>query len=213
MVSISSSTGNKNIKVLPDSGADISAAGQHIMRYLGHYKSNLVPSIITPRTVNGSRMTPVGKIPVIIQLKDRQYKDDIHICPGVSGPLISWKATKELRILPPHYPYPQASSNEGAQPEIKTTTIGNNIQIATEEQIMLEFPSVFDGQVRMMEGEKFHISVMEEVVYTILCQNTASGAICIPREAKGRTRVTPRAGDHHSSKRSHRMVYTNSGYP
>ena len=44
MVSISSSTGTRNIKVLPDSGADISAAGQDIMRYLGHYKSNLVPS-------------------------------------------------------------------------------------------------------------------------------------------------------------------------
>ena len=97
-------------------------------------------------------MTPVEKIPIIIQLKDRQYKDDIHIWPGVSGALISWKAAKELRILPPYYPYPQASSNEGAQPEIKTTTIGNNIQIATEEQIMLEFPSVFDGQVRTMLG-------------------------------------------------------------
>ena len=54
MVSISSSTGTKNIKVLLDSGADISAAGQDIMRYLGHHKSNLVPSRITPRTVNGS---------------------------------------------------------------------------------------------------------------------------------------------------------------
>ena len=46
MVSESSSTGTRyiNLKVLPDSGADISAAGQDIMRYLGHYKSNLVPS-------------------------------------------------------------------------------------------------------------------------------------------------------------------------
>ena len=56
------------------------------------------------------------------------------------------------------------SSNASAQPEIKAITIGNNIQIATDEQIMLEFPSVFDGQVRTMEGEKFHISVMEEAV-------------------------------------------------
>ena len=109
-------------------------------------------------------MTPVGKIPVTIQLKDRQYKDDIHTCLGISGALILWKAAKELRILPPYYPYPQVSSNEGTQPEIKTTMIGNNIQIATEEQIMLEFPSVFDGQVRTMKSEKFDISVMEEAV-------------------------------------------------
>ena len=38
MVSISLSTGTRNIKVLPDSGAHISAAGQDNMRYLGHYK-------------------------------------------------------------------------------------------------------------------------------------------------------------------------------
>ena len=116
MVSISSLTGTRNIKVLPDSGADISAAGQDVMRYLGHYKSNLVPSRITPRTVNESQRA-----------------------------LISWKAAKELGILPPHYPYPQASktsSNGGAQSDIKTTMIGSNIQVATEEQIMLEFPSV-----------------------------------------------------------------------
>ena len=29
---------------------------------------------------------------------------------------------------------------------------------------MLEFPSVFDGQIRTMEGENFYISVMEEAV-------------------------------------------------
>ena len=131
---------------MPDSGADISAAGQDVMRYLGHYiKSNLVPSRITPKTVNGSQMTLVGKIPIIIQLKDQQYKDDIHIYPGILGALISWKAAKELGILPPHYPYPQASktsSNGGAQSDIKTTTIDSNIQVATEEQIMLDFPSV-----------------------------------------------------------------------
>ena len=65
-------------------------------------------------------MTPVGKIPVIIQLKDRQYynKDDIHIYRELS---CSEKAAKELGILPPHYLHPQASKTSidgGAQPEI-----------------------------------------------------------------------------------------------
>ena len=39
-VQISSSTGMKDVKVLPDSGADISAAGQEVMRHLGQHKDN-----------------------------------------------------------------------------------------------------------------------------------------------------------------------------
>ena len=39
-VQISSSTGMKDVKVLPNSGADISAAGQEVMRHLGQHKNN-----------------------------------------------------------------------------------------------------------------------------------------------------------------------------
>ena len=35
-VQISSSTGTRDLNVLPDSGADISAAGQEVLAYLGH---------------------------------------------------------------------------------------------------------------------------------------------------------------------------------
>ena len=50
-------------------------------------------------------MKPVGKIPVIISLQGRTYRDDIHIFSRVSGALISWKAAKELGLLPPQYLY------------------------------------------------------------------------------------------------------------
>ena len=165
-VSISSSTGTKSVDVLPDSGADISAAGQEFMKHLGQHRDNLVPSAVTPRTVNGSCMKPWGKIPVTIQLGNQIYREDIHIYPGIAGALISWKAAKGLGILPPHYPYPQTNYRDNggvSQPGVKTTTVGNQVQ-GTMEGLVQEFPSVFDGQIRSMEGETFHIYLVEEAI-------------------------------------------------
>ena len=51
------------VTVLPDSGADISAAGQTIVSILGHHLDNLAPSKISPGAVNGAYIKPVGKIP------------------------------------------------------------------------------------------------------------------------------------------------------
>ena len=43
-VQISSSKDMKDVKVLPNSGADISTAEQKVMRHLGQHKDNLLPS-------------------------------------------------------------------------------------------------------------------------------------------------------------------------
>ena len=156
VVQISSSTGTKEVKVLPDSGADISAAGQDVMKHLGQHMNNLLPSKICPRTVNGSHMRPLGKIPITIQLRDRRYEDEMHIYPGVSGALISWRAAIGLGILPPHYPYPLPVRTDRNQSEIKAMAMIDN-QKGTAEEIMQEFPSVFG----IMEGEKFHITLVD----------------------------------------------------
>ena len=68
MVKVTSSTNTKLIQMLPDSGADISAAGQEVLYHLGHHVDNLLPSGISPRAVNGTTITPLGKIPVTLQL-------------------------------------------------------------------------------------------------------------------------------------------------
>ena len=60
---MSSSSGIREVEVLSDLGADISAAGQEILRTLGEHIDNLLPSNISPRAVNRLCMTPVDKIP------------------------------------------------------------------------------------------------------------------------------------------------------
>ena len=91
-IHVTSLHGSSEIEMLPDSGADISAAGKEILDYLGEHIDNLPPSGITPRAVNGSTMQPLGKLPVTLRLGDKQYQDDIHINPGVSGALMSRRA-------------------------------------------------------------------------------------------------------------------------
>ena len=154
-VYMSSSSGTRRVEVLPDSGVDISAAGQGILSMLGQYVDNLLPSKISPRAVNGSHMTPIGKLLVRIQLEGRSYNDDLHIYPGVTGALISWKAAKELGILPTYYPQPeQRQGTSTSQPRLQTTSSQTTTHSHVAEELMHEFSTVFDGEVTVMEGAK-----------------------------------------------------------
>ena len=122
MVKVTSST---NTKPLPDSGADISAAGQEVLYHLGHHVDNFLSSGISPRAVNGTTVTPLGKIPVTLQLSRRSCKDDLHIYPRVSGALMSWRTARELAILPANYPHPiEAPCTETIPQQVKVTRIG-----------------------------------------------------------------------------------------
>ena len=54
---ISSANGSHYAQVLPDSGADISAAGQQLLQYLNEHMNNLLPSVITPGQLMEIRCT------------------------------------------------------------------------------------------------------------------------------------------------------------
>ena len=95
-VSITSANGSSDIKVLPNSGADISASGREILAHLNEQPNRFMPSSVIPKTVNGTEMFPLGKLPVILRLGAKTYLEDIHIYPNVCGTLISWKACKAL---------------------------------------------------------------------------------------------------------------------
>ena len=70
-VHVTSLNGSREIEMLPDSGADISAAGKEILNSLGEHADNLPQSGITPRAVNGTAMEPLGKLPVTLRLGNK----------------------------------------------------------------------------------------------------------------------------------------------
>ena len=88
-IQITSLNGNAEVRTLPDSGADISVAGKAALWSLGEHEDNLLPSQIIPKAVNGTKMKPVGKLPVTFKLGHHKYVDDLHIYPEVSGVLLS----------------------------------------------------------------------------------------------------------------------------
>ena len=151
---VSTCHGEVSFNILPDSGADISAAGPQFVLALGEHVDNLAPSNLCPRAVNGSILHPLGKLPhVTFCVNGKSTHDDVHIYDSIKGALVSWATAKQLGILLEYYPEP------ARQIHATDNTIN---PLPTTDQIMAEFPSVFDGQVRMMPGEQFHISLTED---------------------------------------------------
>ena len=179
---VTTSNGQADIRILPDSGADICAAGPTFVQALGEHMNNLAHSDVAPKAVNGSTLRPLGKIPnVVFQVSGKTTREDVHIYNSISGALISWAAAKTLGILPKHYPTPGTRINSvemsPAEPAKQSSTFSTDEEtdqvdragtstyethaIPTVDQIISEFPSVFDGQIRTMPGEKFHISLTQ----------------------------------------------------
>lgn len=145
---VSTRHGQASLNIFPDSGAEISAAGPQFVKALQEYMDNLAPSNILPRAVNGSILHPVGKLPhVAFCVNSRTVHDDVHIYDSITGALISWAIAKQLGILPECYPEPAR--------QIHAMHTHHNISnlLLTSDQIMAEFPSVFDGQIHTMPGK------------------------------------------------------------
>ena len=153
-VSMSSLNGQATVRVLLDSGADVSVAGELLLSFLREHPDNLLPSNITPSAVNGTRMRPIGRVPVTLSLDGREFVEDFHIYPQVSRVLLSWKAAKGLGILPECYPRP---------PKVPYVAAMSSSEKQATCGLISEFPTVFDGRVKVMNGEKFHISLVDEV--------------------------------------------------
>ena len=108
---------------------------------------------MVPRAVNGSTMQPLRKLPINITLNNCQLNEEFHIYPQVSGVLLSWQVAKRLHILPAHYPKPACPQDP---PQVAA------IGVLSPGDIRNEYPMVFDGIVKSMEGEYFHIALMDD---------------------------------------------------
>ncbi len=105
-------------------------------------------------------MTPIGRLPVTITLGNTTCSDDLYMHPDVRGLLLSWKTARSLNILSSRYPSPLDYSPSTRS--ITTDTDQTQPRAATSDEIIKEFPSVFDGQIKAMEGKQFHISLTDD---------------------------------------------------
>ena len=161
MVQLSTLNGSATVKALPDSGADVSVAGMAAVKQLGVHKDSLLPSRVMPRTVSGHKMKPMGKLPVKITLGELTHEDHLHIYPEVSGVLLSWQTCRSLKILPARYPSQICVDSPPAHAVSSLHAPGKN-HSSPQAHLISEFPEIFNGQVKAMQGEEFHIQLSDD---------------------------------------------------
>ena len=86
------------------------------------HTDHLLPSRSSLELPMDKRYT-LGKMLVKFQLGDKEYSNDIHIYPSMSGVIISWKAAKALGILPKHYPAPLLPPSQQHPTQMRTSML------------------------------------------------------------------------------------------
>ena len=136
--------GSSEIRALPDSGAEVTAADVKILPLLEVVDNLLEPTHLETSSVDGSSLQAIGQLPLTITLGETEVEDMIQIFPSIHGGLLLlWSASKNLCILPPDYPK-----------QLCKIKAEDQLDHVTKDDIR-KFPTVFDGQVRAMQGEKF----------------------------------------------------------
>ena len=98
-----------------------------------------------------------------------------------------------LNKLPESYPHPSNTLSTNLIAITRTANHG-----VTSQKAMRESPSVFDGQIKTMEGEKFHISLTDDA--KPFCVNAPR---TVQIQAQGRARSSARTRHHHTSHGAH----------
>ena len=132
---------------------DITAADVKTLRQIGEDVNNLLPPRKEPAvSVDGSAMHSLGQMTVRITLGDVGTEEALNVFPSIpGGMLMSWKAAQNLHILPNNYPEQIRSVQDSS---VSLTNV-------TTEDLIQEFPTVFDGKIRVMDGEKFRINLTD----------------------------------------------------
>lgn len=160
-VQAKSQNGEATVKVLPDSGSNLCCAGVDFLPLVGMKVQDLDQSTCFPKSANGKVMKPYGSLAITFSTGVSSSKEVVHVYPGIRGALLSWKAAVRLGFLPANYPQLQR------QPaQLRKVSYSNGV---TREDLIAEFPDVFDGQIKVMPGETFKIVLSESA--TPFCVN------------------------------------------
>ena len=96
------------LRMLPDTGADVTVMGISHLEQLGIPRTDLQPlPATTTFTADGSPMSPaLGWFQATLTLGNKSCIAKIQIHEGVQTPLLSYGHCKELAIIPPGFPKP-----------------------------------------------------------------------------------------------------------
>ncbi|KAK3889428.1 hypothetical protein Pcinc_006564 [Petrolisthes cinctipes] len=98
------------LNMLPDTGADTSIIGLDHLHSIGLKQDDLKPPPQEPTyAADGAPMQPaIGSVQVHLQLKGNRIAEWIDVHPSIPLPLLSYRACRELSIIPERFPHPIA---------------------------------------------------------------------------------------------------------
>ena len=163
------------VPAIPDSGAERTACGIDTLGKLGIDCDNLRLPSTQLRAADNHEVTQLGEFDAWIMCGDRSVQDTIHVVQGTQGLFLSWYVARDLGFLPANYPLQQPEEPTLAPVQVDQDPpppdIDNDGAISrmtsdhvTADDLMNEFPRVFDGKIRAMPGEEFRIQLEDDAV-------------------------------------------------
>ena len=189
---ISTLNGTCTTVALPDTGADICAAGITILESLGESVSNLLPPNDHPKSADGLPMKCIGRLPVTVAVGNQSISCILHILENLPNVLLSWDTTRDLALIHSEYPAQLSSDSDinsvtcpaQQSPDSGIRKVAASLlpdENVTVEDLFREFPTVFDGVLRTMPGETYTIKLRADA--TPVCGNTPRRVPFLQRDA------------------------------
>ncbi len=141
------------IDALPDTGANISAIPISKMGACKPIKSNQVL-----RSADGTNLKTIGTVRFEISLRGRTTLEDIHVVEGLTRSILSRRVLRELGLISKEFPHVTVS----AVNEVPQTTQIVTGQGQTLDNLINEYPELFDNQCKIMKNGTYHIDLEED---------------------------------------------------
>lgn len=143
------------IDCIPDTGAEMTICGENIIQQL-KIKHELINYRNKEKLIaaNDTEIKTLGKIKLIMTLKNRTTEEDVIICRNQNSMLLSWQACRSLGIIPINFPHPIREI------QIDSTSEHGSLK----ENLLTEFSDVFDNNVTLteMNGGPMKIHLQED---------------------------------------------------
>ena len=161
-----------NVVALPDSGSEATIAGMDVLDQFGIKKDQLQEADINLTGVNQHPISCVGKYQFVIELEGRQVAENVYVCPGQEGFLMSWFLCRKLGILPDCYPKPFRAQKVWAS-RCENQINSQRCEVPNEppsdeitkvkKELLQEFADVFTckEELQAMEGEPMKIHLKD----------------------------------------------------
>ena len=154
------------VNALPDTGANVSGIPPNFLTKLGLSVNNLDKESRSPAAADARALQTLGTLQVEMEHQGITTKQTLFVIKELSKPILSLQALREFRLVPAEFPFAQvnALTEKESKVEKQEKAALAFTPIVTGfgpvlDSIANKYPSVFDGNCKIMKGEKLHIDV------------------------------------------------------